>query len=43
MNQRYQASLKNDPDLMLAISLTNVLIIKVIHAETKLFTLVLLD
>ena len=41
MNQRYQASLKNDPDLMLTISLTNVLIIKVIHAETKLFTLVL--
>jgi hypothetical protein len=27
MNQRFQASLKNDPDLMLTISLTNVLII----------------
>jgi hypothetical protein len=29
MNQRFQASLKNDPDLMLTISLTNVLIIRV--------------
>lgn len=29
MNQRYQATLANDRDLMLTISLTNVLIIKV--------------
>ncbi len=29
MNLRYQASLKNDPDLMITVSLTNVLIFKV--------------
>ena len=29
MNLRYQASLQNDPDLMITVSLTNVLMFKV--------------
>jgi hypothetical protein len=36
MNQRYQASLEKDPHLMLTISLTNVLIIRVKKKKLKL-------
>ena len=39
MNQRYQMTLENDPDLKLTISLTNVLIITVCSFfYTKIFT-----
>lgn len=39
MNQRYQGTLANDPDLMLTISLTNVLIFNV---DTKVFIFILI-